>query len=234
MLSNLKQCTNCGADNDLLFTYCQFCKSALPHIDFESISNEDLIQSAAEWVGKTGAPFTVQGPNVNEWTGRGIRRYNVSEIEGFALRYLTLLELRAKGNINLGETQRQLKTEFERKRNSGTAKLFRGDYNKKVLVFGCGIPFALMMIFWIISLLYSVKSLNDPDLFKDPNKDLKSIEEEIIKRIEEKDYDKALILTNKLEYDGNMYNRSDSAKIASWHERRKSYQKMIYELRKNN
>ena len=122
-----KKCSNCGADNDLIFTNCQFCKSPLPAVDSKSISNEDLITNAGEWVGKVGSSFTITAENANAWTGKGFRTYESSEIEGYALKYLSLLQVRASNNMTLKIVYDSLRKDFDSKRNSITSKIGGGD-----------------------------------------------------------------------------------------------------------
>ena len=108
-----KKCTNCGNDNDPLLTNCLFCKSPLPVIDLDSISNEVLVMNAAEWIGKMKEGFYVaKASNANAWTGNGIKTVLKSEIQGYALKYLSLLEVRASTNNNLTNTVYRLREDY--------------------------------------------------------------------------------------------------------------------------
>jgi hypothetical protein len=108
-----KNCTNCGADNDPIFTNCIFCKTALPVIDLNSLSNEELIMNAGEWIGKLKEGFyTVTTANANMWLGRGISNINKAQIQGFALKYLTLIQIRTLSNNNLLNIYNDLKNEY--------------------------------------------------------------------------------------------------------------------------
>jgi len=44
-----KDCISCGAPNDIMFTNCVFCKTSLPVIDNDSISNDDLVMLTSDW-----------------------------------------------------------------------------------------------------------------------------------------------------------------------------------------
>jgi len=72
-MSATKTCPSCGAENDVIFTNCMFCKTSLPQIDMNSISNEDLILNAGEWVGKARQNdynLVRKDSNANEWSGK--------------------------------------------------------------------------------------------------------------------------------------------------------------------
>ena len=104
-----KKCTSCGNDNDPLLTNCLFCKSPLPVIDLDSIPNEVLVMNAAEWVGKMKEGwYTAKAPNVRP------RMVIKGEIQGNALRYLSLLEIRASTNINLVNTINNLRSDYNK------------------------------------------------------------------------------------------------------------------------
>jgi hypothetical protein len=102
-----KKCTNCGNDNDPLLTNCLFCKSPLPIIDLNSIPNEVLVMNAAEWIGKMKEGwYNAKAPNARP------RMVLKGEIQGNALRYLSLLEIRATTNTNLVNTINNLRSDY--------------------------------------------------------------------------------------------------------------------------
>lgn len=129
-----KKCINCGADNDPLFTNCKFCKTALPIININSLSNEELIQHAADWIGKVESSFTVTGKNFNQWTMRDSRRFDANEIEGYASRYLELLHVRATINIDIQYSYEWLQAQFDSKQNNIMVKLGGGDKKRAPLI----------------------------------------------------------------------------------------------------
>jgi hypothetical protein len=145
-----KKCSNCGADNDPIFTNCKFCKSPLPEIDLNSISNENLIQNAAEWIGKMGTDFEVTGPNTNMWTGRDYRRYEPNEIDGYAFKYLTLLQVRSANNIDILNVYNSLRERYDNNRNNVLVKI--GGGNKRIgilwiFLIGVAIFIIIMVVF---------------------------------------------------------------------------------------
>jgi hypothetical protein len=102
-----KKCTSCGNDNDPLLSNCLFCKSSLPVIDLNSIPNEVLVMNAAEWIGKLKEGwYNAKAPNVLP------RMVLKGEIQGNALRYLSLLEIRASTSINLVNTVNNLRADY--------------------------------------------------------------------------------------------------------------------------
>jgi hypothetical protein len=105
-MSSTKVCPTCGAENDVIFTNCLYCKSSLPKVDPNSISNEDLIMNAGEWVGKARQhdySIRLNDQNANEWTGKGIHFIKIknADIVGNAEKYLSLIQIRAISNSNL-------------------------------------------------------------------------------------------------------------------------------------
>lgn len=214
-MSATKKCTNCGADNDLIFTNCQFCKSPLPSTDANSISNEDLITNAGEWVGKVGNSYTVTAENANTWTGKGFRTFESSEIEGYALKYLSLLQVRASTNISLQIVHDSLRKEFDAKRNSLISKIGGGD-KKKAMLF---IFLAAIVIFGLIMLIIP----GEPDDNEVEIQRLENIEKQVVESVESKNYDKALLLLNSMEYSISWSGAGDSIPKQAWHSKKEGY-----------
>lgn len=223
-MSTKKSCTNCGADNDLIFTNCQFCKSPLPEIETKSISNEDLITNAGEWVGKVGNSYTITAENANAWTGKGFRTYESSEIEGYAMRYLTLLQVRATTNPALYGVYNSLKSDFDRKRNSIITRIGGGD-KKKAIAF---VILAIMIFGGLIAIITPSK----PDKYDIEMERLNSIEEQVIDCIEDKNYNKALMLLNGMEYSISWSGEGDSIPKKAWRSKKNGYIRTIQELKK--
>jgi len=224
-MSVIKKCPNCGADNDLFFTNCQFCKSPLPAGDTNSISNEDLITNAGEWVGKVGTSFTVTAENTNAWTGKGIRTYQSSEIEGYALKYLSLLQVRATNNTTLKIVYDSLKNDFERKKSSVIAKIGGGDKNKGIFL----IFFAVLAIVSITFFLLP----SEPDDYEKEIKRLDNIETQVLENIKNKNYDNALILLSGMEYSLYWSGEGDSIPKKAWRSKREGYIRTIKEIKQN-
>lgn len=217
-----KKCNNCGADNDPLFSNCQFCKTPLPIVDLNSISNEDLILNAGEWIGKiSNQGFEVSAPDSNMWTQRGIRRYLPPEIEGYAQRYLTLLDLRAKNNYDLRSAYLDLKQKFDQKSKSLSS--FES-FKKKLIVL-----LILLPILGIGTCTYIVLKPTEHDI---EIKRLNSIENKVIESIKENNLPNAKLLLNSLEYSIHWSGNRDSIEINSWKRRRENYLITIEELEK--
>ena len=117
-MSATKTCSTCGAENDGISTNCLFCKTSLPRIDLNSLSNEELVLNAGEWVGKARQHDYVISKNdynANVWTGKGIHKIKVNNADmvGNAERYLSLLQIRAISNANLLPLYENLRRQLE-------------------------------------------------------------------------------------------------------------------------
>lgn len=145
-MNTTKNCKNCGADNDPLLSNCIFCKTPLPEVDINSISNEELILNAGEWVGKVGNDFEQMTENFNVWTGKGMIVISANQIEGLAQKYLSLLQVRSLNNQQLLMAYQDLKKEFDQKRSNIFYKI--GGGNKKK-----GMVFSFLIILFIIFLI---------------------------------------------------------------------------------
>lgn len=145
-----KKCTNCGNDNDPILTNCLFCKSPLPVIDMNSISNEALVMNAGEWIGKLkGGYYIRKDKDSNFLTQKGIKFFNKTEIQGYARQYLSLIQVRALSNPPLFSLYEDLKKEYEQ----GSAA---DDIYKRVgktVGKGCLWYFIFAIIMMIISLI---------------------------------------------------------------------------------
>lgn len=47
---HLYACQNCGAEIDIIFDKCIFCQTPLPAMDYQRLSNEEIIANAGEWM----------------------------------------------------------------------------------------------------------------------------------------------------------------------------------------
>ncbi len=145
-----KTCPSCGAENDLIFTNCLFCKTSLPQVDLNSISNEDLILNAGEWIGKVGSAYDYITEHYNSWNDSGRIRMSANIVEGTAQKYLSLLQVRAINNQYLMTIYSDLKNEYDNKRKGLLYKIGGGD-KKMGIVF---VLFIAMFIFFI-AMFYS-------------------------------------------------------------------------------
>lgn len=185
-MSATKECPSCGAQNDVIFTNCIFCKTALPTNDVNSITNDELVMKASEWVGKSSTPILViQSSNANEWTGKGIVRMMNAEIVANAEKYLNLLEIRATSNPTLKVTHEGLRDKLEKNSKSLS--------KKKVRTLG-GFILAVVILGFIISIGASFEN----DAANAYQEKLDKIESQIDEAIKEKNYDYALILIEKI------------------------------------
>ena len=214
-----KECSSCGAQNDVIFTNCTFCKTALPQVDQNSISNEDLIMKASEWVGKSSEPMLIiQGPDSNQWTGKGIVNIMQAEIIGNAEKYLNLLAVRAMANPTLAITYQDLRIKLEKNSKSGS--------KKKVL--RIVIPILLIVVLGIIIGVMSSKEGNEEE--KEINR-LDKIEIQINDAIKNKDYDNALILTDQLVWRWELQYDKSQRKAVQYNKQRENLKQSILKFK---
>jgi len=50
-MASIKECSSCGAQNDVIFTNCMFCNTSLPIVDENSITNNELISYESKRMG---------------------------------------------------------------------------------------------------------------------------------------------------------------------------------------
>ena len=141
---------------------------------------------ASEWVGKSSEPMLViQGPEANEWTGKGTVRMMQAEIIGNAEKYLNLLEIRAITNPTLSVTYKGLRDKLAKNSDSGSKKkVLRWVY----LIIGL----VVLMTFVIIM------ASGEKDAENSYQEKLKKVEIQIDEALKEKNYDYALVLIDKL------------------------------------
>ena len=221
-MSSIKECSSCGAQNDVIFTNCMFCKTSLPTVDVNSITNDELVMKASEWVGKSSEPMLVmQGPDANEWTGKGIVKMMQAEIIGNAEKYLNLLEVRATSNPTLKVTYQGLRDKLEKNSKSGS--------KKKILQIVLPIlGFVLLMV----GISFMAKFEND-----DENKyqeKLDKVEIQIDEALKEKNYDYALILIEKLVWDYELRKTQNQKKAETYDRKRESLKETVISLKKEN
>jgi len=158
-MSATKTCPSCGAENDVIFTNCMFCKTSLPQVDMNSISNEDLILNAGEWVGKARQHdynLERKDSNANVWTGKGIHVTQIknADIVGNAEKYLSLIQVRAISNSNLLPLYESLKRQLDENKifalkNDPTSKMYK--YYKYLGIFAIILLVIIVLLAYITS-----------------------------------------------------------------------------------
>lgn len=217
-----KECPSCGAQNDIIFTNCIFCKTALPQIDPNSISNDELIMMASEWVGKScEASLVIHGPDANEWTGKGIVIMMQGEIVGNAEKYLNLLAIRSTSSPTLGVLYQNLKSTLVNNLKQANSTRRRPI---KIII---GLTIFLISIFILIIVLDS----NDQTGEKNEQQRLNTIELKIEESIKNKDYDRALILANQLNWTWKIDLNASKEKAGQYDNKRKEYRNTINSLK---
>jgi hypothetical protein len=216
-----KDCTSCGAPNDIMFTNCVFCKTSLPEIDNDSISNDDLVMLTSDWVSKSSEGLLIiESPKKNEWTGKGIVRMQQGEVWGNAEKYLSLLSVRSISNPTLSNLYIDLKSKFEQ--NKITSK--KNSPVKKILKI-------VIPIFLLLStiLYFGISGdSNELDLYQSKIDD---IETKIDNALQEQNYDYALILIDQLVWDYKLNLNENKLKSESYEKKRESLKETIYKLK---
>tara|TARA_Y100000385_G_C12931041_1_gene566778 strand:+ start:179 stop:859 length:681 start_codon:yes stop_codon:yes gene_type:complete len=217
-----KECFSCGAQNDVIFTNCVFCKTSLPTLDDNSLTNDELVMKSSEWIGKSSEPMLVmQGPNANEWTGKGIVRMMQAEIIGNAEKYLNLLEIRATSNPTLKVTYQGLRDKLDKNSKSGS--------KKKVMQIA--LPFLVVVL--ITGMIFYMASVENDDEIKYQEK-LDKVEIQIEDALKEKNYDYSLILIEKLVWDHEIRLEQNQKKAESYDRKRESLKETVLTLKKKN
>jgi hypothetical protein len=153
-------CIHCNYDqNDIILSSCLLCKKPLPTVNIDGITDEDIVLSTGEWVGKTGDSsfHTTQDFNIwktaflkNKYLGlniggvdKGVVEMSKEKIDDIANKYLSILETRAISNTNLKPVYISLKAELDAKRKK---LLNKAGGQKKVILIAL-IIFIVLIIF---------------------------------------------------------------------------------------
>ena len=106
--SGFVTCPACGAPIDSLLSACNFCGTAIQSRGMDSLSDEQLIRKAAEWIDKIpDGTIAVVSAGETKVMQRG-------EISGMAAQYISVLRVRAQDNPRLAEAVRHLEQRHER------------------------------------------------------------------------------------------------------------------------
>lgn len=236
-----KECPSCGAQNDVIFTNCMFCKTALPKVDISAISNDDLLMKVSEWLGKLDGVhkyrlgeeyhILIRPPKdfrrENKWWNpdidNGMMRLEIGEIKGNIEKYLNLLQIRSVNNDYLKTLHKELNEKFylishkkEQSKSGGT----------KTLIW-CGIGFVLLMIF--VGFMASGESKEEKERFSK----LDAIEQKIESAIIEKNYEYALIQVEQLNWSWDLNYDSNKQTAKQYDVKRENYKKLITKLMKD-
>jgi len=236
-ISATKECPSCGAQNDVIFTNCMFCKTALPNVDINAISNDDLVMNASEWVGKIDGINKFRGVRISLDVSTGINKLfgesnykyiSYSKVIGFAEKYLNILSLRATNNDSLNLIYNNLLEKYN---------LFVRRAKKKyrlitiLLSVGCLTPIILwfaIIIFSFASL--STNSISDEKIKNNEFQRLNNIELKIEDAVNSKDYYQALILVEKLQWKIDLGYNPNKELAKQYDTKRAGYKKTISEM----
>ena len=216
-----KDCTSCGAPNDLMFTNCVFCKDSLPITDNDSISNDDLVMLTSEWVSKSSEGLLIiESPKKNEWTGKGVVRMQPGEVWGNAEKYLNLLSVRSISNPTLSNLYIDLKSKFEKKKKTSKKN------SPLIKLADIGLP--LFLLIGIILYFGISGESTELDLYQSK---IDNIEVKIDKALQEQNYEYALLLIDQLVWDFKLNLNNNKLKAESYDKKRKNLKETIYKLK---
>lgn len=217
-MTTTKVCPSCGANNDIIFTNCLFCKTGLPSINIDEITNDDLIMKASEWVEKSAERvLVIKDANANEWTMKGIKTLQHGEILANAEKYLNLLSVRAISNETIKIVYQNLKTKLEKNKKSPKQKM---------------VIFAIAAVILFIFIFYM--ALNERSGRKEVFEKLERIEFQIQDAIKDKNYDYALVLVEQLVYSENLTAEANQKIAKQYDEKRKALKETILKLKELN
>jgi hypothetical protein len=95
----------------------------LPNVNIDSLTNDELVMKASEWVGKaSSASLIMQSKNSNQWTGKGFVKMQRAEIIGNAEKYINLLAVRATSNTTLSLLYQDLRAKLDKNKKVGSRK----------------------------------------------------------------------------------------------------------------
>jgi hypothetical protein len=210
-MKTTKECPSCGAQNDIIFTNCIFCKTSLPQTDLNALSNDDLVMKASEWVAKTADSFLiVDNPNAKglDKALGGQKYMQRPELIGNAEKYINLLAVRSTSNPTLSVVYHDLKAKLDknRKRISSTSKILIG-----VIVF-----ITLMIIFFS-----NMINSHDKGIEKEKER-LETLVTQINTAISNKDYNAAEIFCAQLKWEYfDDYSSDDTKELQkTWDQKR--------------
>ncbi len=202
----VKECISCGALNDVIFSNCLFCRTSLPVIDYDSISNEQLVMNASDWVARVSEPyFEIRDPHSNDWTGRGIQRIIHGEIVGNAQKYLVILQIRSQSNSILQEVYDDLHSQFVVNKQKGETQWHREGRHSQFFDNRIMLTFSMILAFVImigVAIAIAVGEINQNELLLKEKERLEHIEAQINTAILDGDYEAAGMLVPQLRYSG--------------------------------
>lgn len=218
-MPKVNTCKACGADNDIIFDNCVFCKKPLERVDYNGLSNEELISNAAEWIQKTRED-SIRIPRQD---GRSAFYESLNpiilsngEIRGFAGKYLSMLAYRASQNTELADIYNQLNKEFAKKRIS----------TKKMIVF-LGMGALFLGLFFMSNIGTTEEKTEAKDRMTEKTR-IEQVNKEIEILIDNKDYEKALIKAEEIMW--SYKPGTDSVAVEQYNQQRESIKSTINQL----
>jgi len=222
-MSKVVTCKSCGAENDIIFEDCIYCRSTLDRNELEIVSNEDLVSNASSWIEKIHED-RIKISSVNGKGKKVQKNIQNSEIKSYARKYLSILQYRSLRNPELNTICMELSNRF-----TSVSKR----HGLRLPLIGA-VFFVLMLMFIIIGLC----SENSVDKKKDREvKRIEVITNEVSNLIKNNDYANALIKAEQITwtYDLSSWSsREDSLLVNKYDNQRNEIKKTIIKLMEEN
>lgn len=225
-----KECPNCGAKNDVIFTNCIYCKTSLPHVDINALSNDTLVMNASQWIGNIDGINENRGLRIELESSTGANKFfgerdykyiSYGEVVGFAEKYLRLLEIRGAHNETLKSTAEDLRQKFRENLSNVGKKEKKWWLNYWTIV----------VIFLIVVITGGTIGIRgEVNTAKERYSKLDAIELKIENSIAEKNYEQALIQAEQLNWTWDLSNESNKKTAEQYDLKKENYKKSILKL----
>lgn len=223
-MSSIKSCKACGADNDVIFDNCMYCKKPLERTDVNVISNEELISKTGEWIGKSRSVQIILPPPEGKsafWASLNPSILTNGQIRGYAQKYLSMLAYRASQNHDIKVIYDDLQSKYNHTKTSNPTKLILSVIAGLMLVGAIG---------GIISSVTDNSDKKDRVLLKEKEKQrIEQVISEVRKMTAEKDLNGALLKSSEIMWASNLV--EDSLLVRQYNLQREEIQKTIQQLK---
>jgi len=225
-MAAIKECISCGAQNDVIFSNCMFCKTSLPTVDQNSITNEELVMKASEWIGKVSEgeiwiEDTSPKTGLHKLIGENKKLLSTGEMIGFAEKYLNLLAIRGTSNPTLSVTYQGLRDKLDKNSKKGSKKKIYGN---------ALLAFLSLAVFAFLGYMAS----REVDAENKYQENLEKVEIQIDEALKDKNYDYALILIEKLVWDYELNLNKNQKKAEAYDKRRNELKETVLTLKKES
>jgi hypothetical protein len=227
-----KPCPNCGAPTDPILSSCLYCKTILSVSETDSISDEDLISKASEWLGRINQVYALPNPNAkgvfSQMFFPTTKYLSKDEMVSIVEKYLYILNIRANHNPLIKNVVIQIENKLERDKRRITS-------NTKSIVLGLVglLSMAVIIVVPIILLAHSCSVAQEKKQNEQISK-LNTIEEKIENAVDSGNLGKARVLIEQLSWKdiNDDYESVNDTLRKIYDDKREKYLEMLNEIRK--